>query len=105
MSKGHKPAGGIHSNKRVDVPVRTGMPARGRNEGHVGQVGVALDPRSVESRFKAMPHGGDVPLGNSVAQATKCGVGGSREIYKSGSQHSLPDVHPLPRGRNQLGDE
>ena len=86
MSKGHKPAGGIHSNKRVDVPVRTGTPARGRNEGHVGQVGVAIDPKAVQERFKAMPHGGDVPLGNAVAQATVCGPGGSRTVMKSGQQ-------------------
>jgi len=83
---GHVPAGGIHSNKRVDVPVRVGVPAKGRNEGRVGQVGVSIDPKAVEERFKPMPHGGNVPLGNSVAQSTVCGPGGSRTVAKSGQQ-------------------
>jgi hypothetical protein len=78
MSKGHKPAGGIHSNKRVDVAQRLGAPARGHNEGRIAQRGIAVDPKAVEERFKAMPHGGDVPLGNQVAAETVCGPGGSR---------------------------
>jgi hypothetical protein len=98
---GHVAAGGIHSNKRVEVPVRTGVPAGGHNEGRVGQYGVSVDPRAVEERFKPMPHGGDVPLGNSVAEKTVCGPGGSRTVHRSGSQHSLPDVQPLAKGRDQ----
>jgi hypothetical protein len=86
MSKGHRPGGGFASKQHVSVPVRTGMPARGRNPGHVGQTGVSVDPKAVEERFKSMPHGGNVLLGNEVAASTVCGPGGSRTTAKSGSQ-------------------
>jgi hypothetical protein len=96
-SGGHVPGGGIHSRQRVDVPVRVGKPATGHNEGRVGQYGASLDPKAVEERFKPMPHGGDIPLGNAVAQSTVCGVGGSRTISKSGSQ----GVHGPTVGENK----
>jgi hypothetical protein len=97
MNKGHRPAGGIHSNKRVDVPVRTGAPARGHNAGRVGQYGSSVDPKAVEERFKPMPHGGDIPLGNAVAESTVCGPGGSRTVMKSGAQ----GTHGMPVGQNK----
>jgi len=90
MKKQH--SGGARTHH--EVPQKLGKPAQGRNEGRVAQRGVAVDPKAVEERFKPMPHGGDVPLGNEVATNTVCGPGGSRTVMRSGSQSTHGAVNP-----------
>ena len=96
--------GGINSNKRVETKVRTGQPAEGINPKFLSQTGLAVDPRSVESRGAPRPAGGAVKLGNEVALNSKSAPGQGRTIMPSGSQHGLVPAKPMPAGRNTLAE-
>jgi hypothetical protein len=87
--------GGIHSNKVVAKPTRTGQRASGVTAGYSGQLGSALGDhvtdrgaqpanRAAEPMKTAAPY--KSPMGNEVAAATVCGPGGSRQVHRSGSQ-------------------
>jgi hypothetical protein len=89
--------GGINSNKKVSVGVRTGQNAKRAGVEAVGNIGVARGTHSTDAGdlpLKRMPlfpgdkapAGGAVPLGNAVAAQTVAGPGGSRRVMKSGSQ-------------------
>jgi hypothetical protein len=108
--------GGYKSTQHVEKPVRTGVGNRGVSVGRVGQLGqmqgnhvTADGGKSTNYRGEGPIHQGaafrPVEMGNAVAASTKCGPGGSRTIYKTGSQ----DQHgsggaPKPAGRDILGD-
>ena len=84
MASGHKAAGGIHSNKKIEVAVRTGSGAHGKNPGHVGQTGIAVDPRAVEERKRPAP---ESRFGNEGAlNVGKGGPGTGRDIHPTGAQ-------------------
>src|SRR5215469_10651804 len=101
----HKPAGGIASKNIVHKPVRTGPGARAVNKAWPAQVGISRGNRvqgGAEdggghtlplSGIRAEPYKGPsfnpIPQGNAVAAATVCGPGGSRNVYKSGSQGGM----------------
>jgi hypothetical protein len=113
MTKGHKPAGGIASKNVTHKPVRTGPGARSVNVRWPASVGGsrgnraqnALDGgggvvlRGVRPEPYKGPSFNPVPQGNAVAAATVCGPGGSREVFKSGSQRGLADRQNSPKGR------
>jgi hypothetical protein len=95
MSKGHRPAGGIASNKRVDVDVRTGAGSKGIRPAHVAQRGIAVDPKSVEPRETMKPTGNSVPFGNECAlRVGKGGPGADRTILRSGQQGLHGSTNP-----------
>ena len=114
MRKGHKPAGGIASKNVTHKPVKTGVGARAVNknwpasvggsrgnrvgglEGGAGKILKGIRPRP----YDAGPSFNPVKQGNELAAATKCGPGGSREVFKSGSQHGLTTRANNPRGRS-----
>ena len=111
--------GGGHGSKNVvHKPVRTGADRRGVNPGWVAQKGQMVGNKAThtggttgysgEKKFDGTT-GISVPLGNSVAASTKCGVGGSRTLYgQSGSQgqHGAPNPGmPRPQGRGILTNE
>jgi hypothetical protein len=114
QSSGHPIGGGIGSKNVVNKPVITGKPAYGVGPGWASQLGSNIGNHATESgrnlpyRGEAMhnnltPAGGNQPLGNAVAAATKCGVGGSRTIYASGSQGKPGPVRdPIATGRDTL---
>src|SRR5262245_39396721 len=96
--------GGIQSRVVKDVGVKAGPPSTNiGNPGGVAQLGAAVATKSafepVTSGKAAAP-----PLGNAVAAATDCRPGGSRTIYRAGSQSTTPTVHDLPPGRNTLSE-
>jgi hypothetical protein len=98
---GHRPGGGIASNKRTEKPVRTGVNARAMSPRGVSQIGQNMGNHVTEGKSKARgavepvrgalkPDGkpGGIPLGNAVA--TNVGAGGpgtGRECFGAcGSQ-------------------
>jgi len=107
---GRQPAGGIKSRNVVSKPMRTGVGARGVDKQWVSQIGQSMGNHITERGepvrgVRAVdPYKGPsfrpAKLGNQVAAETKCGVGGSREIHRSGSQHGLVDRQNNPRGRD-----
>jgi hypothetical protein len=84
MANKHIPAGGIHSNKRVDVSMRTGGGVHAKSPAGVSQIGSAVAPQSVEPvdagrGFKP------VPFGNEVAKNVGSGGPGTgRTLYGQG---------------------
>jgi hypothetical protein len=84
------------ANKYVDKPVRYGDPARkvselavaglGSKRGTHATDGGDLGWKSEPFYQGSIPNVGSQPLGNQVAATTKCGPGGSRKVYGSGSQ-------------------
>jgi hypothetical protein len=101
---------GIAGKSVTHKPVRTGVGARGVNKQWVSQIGQSMGNHITEGRdtlrcvravgpYKG-PNFNPVPQGNAVAAATKCGPGGSREIFKSGGQHGLMTRANNPRGRS-----
>jgi hypothetical protein len=98
QSRGNQPAGGLGSKVVVEKPVRTGQPASGIYPSWASQVvgnkvtesASTLAYRGEPMKMPRGPAGSNQPLGNAVAAATKCGVGGSRTIYSSGSQGGMP---------------
>jgi hypothetical protein len=84
----------VHRNM-VHKPVRTGNGASGIRGQSVGQIGIQLGGHSTEGgvvkgalerREAPAPHNAEMRLGNEVAYSTKCGVGGSPNVMKSGAQ-------------------
>jgi hypothetical protein len=104
----HKPAGGSGSRVVVSKPVRTGKPNRAVRPGGADQIGTSVGSHAT-NRKKELPYRG-VPvfggpaiaseLGNKIAAQTKCGVGGSRVIHKTGSQQGLVTRQNSSRGRS-----
>jgi hypothetical protein len=101
MAKGnHRPGGGIKSRVNVERPVRTGAPRERIRHSGVAQIGIRVGNHVTNQG--ATGYGGINPfgagqgypskLGNEVAATTVCGVGGSRTIYKTGTQ----DVQGAP---------
>jgi hypothetical protein len=109
-----KAGGGINSRQHKSVGVRIGAPRQGKNVKAVSQIGQNLGnhstnrrqmmpERKVVERVKG-PQGISVELGNARAAATKCGPGGSRDIYRSGyqSQHGPVAGTAKPQGADIL---
>jgi hypothetical protein len=107
--------GGGQGSKNVVHPnVKTGLGNRAVNVGKTGQLGNMQGSHTTDG--KERKYRGEGPLyrgaalrpaemGNAVAAKTVCGVGGSRTIYKTGSQ----DQHgsggaPKPSGRDILSE-
>ena len=114
---GNQKGGGYGSRQHVETKVRTGTGSRGTRPAGVAMFGTMQGShvtRGEESSYRGEPlHGGrsfqPTPFGNEVAASTKCGVGGSRTIYSSGSQSgssghgpSNPG-NPRPQARDILG--
>jgi hypothetical protein len=105
-------------NKNVQVPVKTGSGSKGISPGWAGQKGQAQSNHVTESGGKSTPYRGEpkftgqnfqaTPFGNEVAAKTVCGVGGSRDVYKSGSQGThgpvAPGGPPIANTKNQWPD-
>jgi len=101
MAKRSNPGGGGFT-KRREVGVRSGPPQTnviskdavmhiGQMRGtHVTEKGDLKRPNYPLVERKAP----DVRQGNAVAASTVCGVGGSRTIYKTGSQGTHGKVNP-----------
>jgi hypothetical protein len=108
---GHRPGGGLHSNKVVRKPVLTGAARTGITPGHAGQIGSALGnhgteigklpehkivaPREVPALNEPVPWGNQ--LCNNVG---KGGPGTGRTVHAHGSQgaHGRPAPgNPVPR--------
>ena len=115
---GYRPGGGPKSRQVVEKPVRTGPGAKAVNVKWPAQVGISRGNRvqgSAEggdaghtlplSGIRAEPYKGasfnPVPQGNAVAAATVCGPGGSREVFKTGTQQTYGSVNP---GRGRIAD-
>src|SRR5262249_2021951 len=106
----HRPGGGLKSRQVVSKPVRTGAGSRGVSTRWVSQIGQSMGNHITERgepvrgvRAKDPYSGGAMnpaKFGNEIAAATKAGPGGSREVFKSGSQHGLQTRANNPRGRS-----
>jgi hypothetical protein len=104
--------GGIQSNKLKRVPVKAGPPSTNKmSPAAAAQLGAHLGDHVTE-RGKVLSNPADrlltgtapqVRSGNDVAQSTKAGPGGSRNIYPAGTQAKTPAAAGLPRGREILG--
>jgi hypothetical protein len=99
--------GGITGNKVKSVGVKAGPPRtnvispRGVSQLGYSTGSMMNGPASFTSKNSAFPMkagtASQVPSGNAVAASTVCGVGGSRTIYKSGTQQ----VHgPVVQGQS-----
>jgi hypothetical protein len=110
MAKGHKAAGGIKSRNVVKKPVRVGQPRERIRHSGVAQIGQRVGDHVTNQG--ATGYGGINPfgagqgypseLGNSLAAATKCGPGGSREVMRSGSQGMTgapAQGNPMPKAK------
>jgi hypothetical protein len=117
VSKSGAAGGGARSRTVTQRPVKTGAAGKRVSPSSVSQMGSAMGNHSTESarilRNPADPlYGGKgpagsaAPLGNAVAASTKCGPGGSREVFRSGAQgqHGSVAGTPKPQGREILGD-
>jgi hypothetical protein len=107
-NSGHRPGGGIASNKVVNKPVRTGQRAERVHQGGAGQLGIMQGSHGTNQRTDSSYRGdpllggprpagapGSVLLGNEVAAKTVCGPRGSRNLYgQSGSQGTHGSVNP-----------
>src|SRR5262245_27775627 len=91
MTKTHSGGG----RTPVGVGVRAGPATTNKmNVGGASQIGQAMGGQmrgdSHTSKNSALPmaagRAAQVPMGNAVAASTKCGPGGSRTIYPTGSQ-------------------
>jgi hypothetical protein len=93
--KGHKPAGGLGSNKVVTPGQKLGRAAGEKRPAGVSQIGSNIGDHSTEHskvlksgvediRGSLTPISGE--LGNSIAERTECKAGGSRKIMPSGGQ-------------------
>lgn len=104
----HRPAGGLKSRNVVNKPVRTGAANKAVRPGYAGQIGSSVGTHitgrrnETDYRGVGMKGGAALPstLGNTLAQKTVCGVGGSRTIHKTGSQQGLVTRANNPRGRD-----
>ena len=103
MSKGHKPGGGIQSRQKVRVGQRLGAPRERVRPTGVAQYGQAQGSHVTGTEggggdtgyHGVKAHTGKPGLqsreGNMVAASTVCKPGGSRTIYRSGSQCQTGD--------------
>jgi hypothetical protein len=118
-TSGHRPGGGIASNKRVEKPVRAGVRSEAINEKGVAQIGSSLGNHATDGRRSINPveklrgaqrpagGPGGVPLGNAVAgNVGKGGPGAGRTLYgQSGVQRQYGSGGPeKPSGRPILED-
>jgi hypothetical protein len=116
MAKRNQAGGGSSSRQVREVPVRTGRAAQEMRPKEVSQYGSALgnhptdgsrklDGASEKVQGKRLPPSLSVPLGNEIA-TRGLGVGGGREVMRSGSQCVSGPVagSPRPAGRDILGD-
>jgi hypothetical protein len=114
-TSGNIRGGGLGSRVVKEVGVRNGTPARGISPGAVSQLGEAIGNHATQSGNRLPykgesylvgknPAGGNQPLGNAVAAATKCGPGGSRQVMARGSQstYGSPAGKPKPQGADIL---
>ena len=104
-----KSGGGITSKNNVNVPVRTGKPGRAIDPAAVAQLGGSYgnhitERRETNYRGEKWLEGKrpvEQEMGNTIAAKTVCGPGGSREVFKSGSQgQSSPVRSPNASGRS-----
>ena len=100
---------GVKSKNVTRPGYRTGASAKAARPAGVAQIGLSYGTHITEKRKEssyrgeAVFGGGDVmasKFGNEIAATTKCGVGGSRTIFKSGSQHGLQPARPPAKGRS-----
>jgi len=94
-TSGHRPGGGIASNKRVEKPVRTGTGSHGTNPGYVSQLGNKVGSHTRQGdtgyrgeEFHNRPSFDPVKFGNDIAlNVGKGGPGTGRDpAMRSGSQ-------------------
>jgi hypothetical protein len=92
-AQGHRPGGGIASNKNVAPGYRHGQPKKRTIPAGVAQLGQRQGnhfTRGGPSGYGGVPvfggQGYPSELGNKRAVETPCGVGGGRTIYKTGTQ-------------------
>ena len=91
MAKGNQ---GIRSKNLVHKPVRTGARREHIQKAGVAQLGQMQGNHATNkgaTNYKGVGLIGpkspiSVKLGNEIAAATKCGVGGSREVMRTGTQ-------------------
>ena len=105
----HRPAGGLKSRQVVSKPVRTGAGGKGVSTRWVSQIGQSMGNHITERgepvrgvRARDPYRGGAMnpaKYGNEIAATTKAGPGGSREVFKSGSQQGLTTRANSPKGR------
>jgi hypothetical protein len=94
---GHRPAGGLHSNKTIHKPQPKVEPkARTVNVEATSQLGVKVafeKPMLMRGAGYVPPQG---PTNNLIS-----GPGAGRTVYKSGSEHGLvKNPQPLEPGRS-----
>jgi hypothetical protein len=104
--------GGIHSNKAVSKPVRTGAAREGITAGYAGQLGTALGDHVTDGRpanRAAEPMKAAAPyksaMGNELAtNVGKGGPGAGRQVHRSGSQahHGAPTAAATKPGADIL---
>ena len=90
MAKGNQ---GIRSKNLVHKPVRTGARREHIQKASVAQLGQMQGNHATNkgaTNYKGVGLIGpkspiSVKLGNEIAAATKCGVGGSREVMRTGT--------------------
>ena len=105
---GYRPGGGPQSRQVVSKPMRTGGAARPGGAGQIGtSIGTHVTEKRRETDYRGVPvfNGGAISLklGNQIAAETTCGVGGSRSVYKTGSQQTHGSVNPgNPPPRSEL---
>jgi hypothetical protein len=104
---GHRPGGGIASKNLV---VRTGQQKKRDIPAGVAQLGQKQGNKAMGQSQRLDYSGVEIiagtgfksELGNSVAAATKCGPGGSREVMKTGSQSTYgapAQGNPMPKAK------
>jgi len=101
---GHRPGGGIASNKRVETKVRTGDGSHSTRPGYVSQLGNKVGDHTTDGPAKGTGYTGErmydrrdfqpVPFGNEVALNSKSAPGQGRTIYASGSQGTQGPTAP-----------
>jgi hypothetical protein len=113
MAKGDQ---GISSKNVVRPNVKTGRGNLGVSVGSVSQLGNKIGNHVTADGGKSTNYRGEGPIhqgpalrpvemGNAVAASTVCGPGGSRTIYKSGSQDQYGSGGaPKPSGREILSE-
>jgi hypothetical protein len=103
--------GGIQSKNVVKKGVRTAAPRERVRVAGAAQIGQAQgnhitgrDP--TDYRGIGVRGGAGYPsrMGNEVAASTKCGPGGSRTVYRSGTQQNLQAAKPPSATRDTLAE-
>jgi hypothetical protein len=106
--------GGITSNKLVHPNVKTGPASSNKMDPRgVSQYGYAPGSTlnrdsSYTTKNSGLPVNAgtmsQVPSGNAVAAATVAGPGGSRTVYRAGTQSATPSVQMPQGGRDILSE-